>query len=328
LNSSPVTPLFGSGVVWDNHGCMPFKRLADWLPELERYRRAGVNVVSLNVGMAEMSWAEHVEVLSAMRHWIAQRPSCYRLISKTEDIRLCKAEATLGIVFDIEGMCPVQGNLNFIQTFYELGVRWMLIAYNRNNLAGGGCLEVDPGLSNVGRQIIDEMERVGMVLCLSHTGARTAGEAIEYARNPTIFSHSNPYTSFAHPRNISDSVMRSCASKGGVIGISGIGPYLGAKGNLIEVLLKHVLHTVDCVGAAHVGLGLDYVFDQSELIDAVRRNPTLYPSGLVSDGGLPMVAPESVQAIAEGLAKRNFTDAQVRGVLGENWLRVASTVWR
>ena len=192
---------------------MPLKADATYLPQLERYRNAGVSVATLNVGMADVPLLEHLRIISFMRRWIAQRPAAYRLVSSVEDVRRCKVDGRLGIVFDIEGMCPVQDDLCFVQTFYELGVRWMLIAYNRNNAAGGGCLDADGGLTSVGRAIIDEMERVGMVLCLSHTGARTAAEAIEYSRNPPIFSHSNPYGDFPHVRNISDDLMRACAER-------------------------------------------------------------------------------------------------------------------
>jgi membrane dipeptidase len=318
--------LIGDGIVWDNHGCLPLRADASFLSQLERYREAGVNVVSLNVGFADMSWAEHLRILSFMRQWIAVRPDTYRLVSTVEDIRRCKAEGKLGIVFDIEGMCPVQKDLSLVQTFYELGVRWMLIAYNRNNLAGGGCLDTDSGLTAVGRAIIDEMERVGMVLCLSHAGARTVAEALEYARNPAIFSHSNPYGDTPHARNVSDDLMRACARKGGVIGLSGIGPFLGVQVNLVERLLQQLRYVIDLVGVEQVGLGLDYVFDRTELDEHVRLNPTLYPPGIA--GGLGMVQPEAIGTIAEGLARDNLTDAQIRGILGENWLRIATRVWR
>lgn len=273
-----------------------------------------------------MSWAEHVRVLSFMRQWIALRPDTYRLLSTVEDVRRCKEQRKLGIVFDVEGMCPVQEDLSLVQTFYELGVRWMLIAYNRNNAAGGGCLDADSGLTPVGRAIIDEMERVGMVLCLSHTGARTAVEALEYSRHPAIFSHSNPYGDTAHPRNISDELMRTCARKGGVIGLSGIGPFLGANANLVEHLLHQLRYVIDRVGPEHVGLGLDYVFDRTALDENVRLNPTLYPPGIA--GSLQMVEPEALGAIVDGLARDDLTDPQIRGILGENWLRVARRVWR
>lgn len=317
-----------SGIVWDNHACLPLITDARFLPSLKRYRDAGVNVVSINVGFADMPWNRHVQILSFMRQWIALRPDTYRLLSTVEDVRRCHSERTLGITFDIEGMSPVQDRSSLVQTFYELGVRWMSIAYNRNNAAGGGCLDADPGLTADGRAIIDEMERVGMVLCLSHTGARTAAEAIEYARNPVIFSHSNPYAHTPHPRNISDNLMRACARKGGVIGLSGIGPFLGAKENLVEHLLRQLRYVIDLVGAEHVGIGLDYVFDRTELDENVRANPTLYPPGLESAEVMAMVEPEAVNAIADGLARDNVSDAHIRGILGENWLRIAMRVWR
>jgi membrane dipeptidase len=263
-----------------------------------------------------------------MRRWLALRPGDYCLVSRVEDAVRCKSEGRLGIVFDIEGMYPVQDELSHVQTFYELGVRWMLIAYNRNNAAGGGCLDVDCGLTAVGRTIIDEMERVGMVLCLSHTGARSAAEALEYSRNPAIFSHSNPYGDTPHPRNVSDDLMRACALKGGVIGLSGLGPFLGTTVNLVESLLRQLRYAVDLVGPEHVGLGLDFVFDSSELAEYVRVNPTLFPPGMDIAGGVGMVAPEAVGALAEGLAREKLTDSQIRGILGENWLRIARRVWR
>jgi membrane dipeptidase len=325
--SPSATLVSSTTIVWDNHGCMPVRADDRFLPQLERYRSAGVNVVSLNVGFADMSTLEHLRILSFMRQWIAQRPDAYRLVSTVDDIRRCKAEGKLGIVFDIEGMNPVQDDPSFVQTFYELGVRWMLIAYNRNNKAGGGCLDTDEGLSAVGRAIIDEMERVGMVLCLSHAGARTVAEALEYSRNPAIFSHSNPYGDNPHPRNIRDDLIRACARKGGVIGLSGIGSFLGTQVSLEERLLRQLRYVIDLVGPEHVGLGLDYVFDISELEEYLRLKSALFAPGTASNGPRAMIGPESMAAIAEGLARDNLTEAQVRGVLGENWLRVATKVW-
>lgn len=319
--------LFSTAVVWDNHACMPLRADATFLPQLERYRKAGVTVVSLNVGFGEMTWTEHLRVLSFMRQWLAQRPGQYRLISTVDDVYRSKAEGTLGVVFDVEGMVPVQHDVTLVQTFYELGVRWMLIAYNRNNAAGGGCLDNDGGLTSIGRKVIDEMHRVGMVLCLSHAGARTAAEALDYSSAPVIYSHSNPYGDTPHARNVRDDLLRACARKGGVIGLSGIGLYLGTNSQVVERLLRQLRYVIDLVGAEHVGLGLDFVFDRTELDDYVRANPALFPPGLDTATGMGMVAPESMEAIAESLARDNLSDAQIRGVLGENWLRVATKVW-
>ncbi len=317
-----------TALIWDNHGCLPLRTDDEFLPQLSRYRDSGVNVVSINIGYAQTPWVEQVRVLSFMRQWIARHPESYHLVSNVEDIRRCKADGRLGIVFDIEGMDAVLGDLSLVQTFYELGVRWMLIAYNRNNAAGGGCLDEDHGLTEIGRNVIDEMERVGMVLCLSHAGNRTATDALEYSRKPTIFSHSNPAGDTRHARNVSDNLMRACASKGGVIGLSGIGPFLGSNANVVEHLLRQLRYVIDQVGADHVGLGLDYVFDGTELEEYVRLNPTLFPSEGVVSASMGMIEPEAVGQIVDGLVRAQLTDEQIRGILGENWLRIAQRVWR
>jgi membrane dipeptidase len=326
--SSRAAALLRSTVVWDNHGCMPLRADDRFLPQLERYRKAGVTVVSLNIGFANTAWTKHLEVVSFMRRWIACRSDHYRLIATAADVDACRKDGRLGIVFDIEGMHPVQDELSLVQTFYELGVRWMLIAYNANNAAGGGCLDHDSGLTAVGRRIIDEMERVGMVLCLSHTGARTAQEALEYSHYPVIFSHSNPYGDTPQPRNVSDHLIRACARKGGVVGLSGIGSFLGASTGLVQCLLRQLRYVIDLVGPQHVGLGLDYVFDQAELGGFVAENPALFPPGFDAAAGFPMVEPEAMSQIAEGLIQDGCSDSQIRGILGENWLRIARQVWK
>jgi membrane dipeptidase len=307
---------------------MPLRADASFLPQLERYRNAGFSVVSLNVGYGRMSLAEHLQVLSFMRRWIAQRPQSYRLVATVADLQRAHAEDKLAILFDVEGMCPVQDEPSFVQTFYELGVRWMLIAYNRNNKAGGGCLDEDTGLTATGRAIIDEMERVGMVLCLSHAGRRTAAEALEYARKPMIFSHSNPLADHEHPRNVPDELIRACAAKGGVFGLSGVGSFLGTHTQVVERLVRQLRYVIDLVGPRHVGLGLDYVFDLNEMEAHVKAHPELYPAGTRTGATRGAVAPEALSEIAEALAADNLTDEDIRGILGENWLRIAAQVWR
>jgi len=317
----PARPL-----IWDNHACPRMRADATHLEKLKRFRAANATVASLNIGYADMTLSQHVEIVSFLRRWLSERSDAYRLISSVADIRRCQDDGKLGIVFDVEGMCPVQDQPWLVQTFYELGVRWMLIAYNKNNKAGGGCMDDDHGLTAIGRTIIDEMERVGMVLCLSHAGERTVLDALEYARNPPIFSHSNPRGDHAHVRNISDRVMKACATKGGVIGLSGISSFLGVTEGLTERLLRQLRYAIDLVGPAHVGLGLDYVFDTDELMDLVRANPSLYPADIAAE--FPMVGPEAYTEIAEGLARAKLSDAEIRGILGENWLRIATQVWK
>jgi membrane dipeptidase len=204
----------------------------------------------------------------------------------------------------------------------------MLIAYNRNNKAGGGCQDDDTGLTATGRAILDEMARVGMVLCCSHTGYRTSLEAMEYSSNPVIFSHSNPRALKDHERNIPDELIRACARTGGVVDINGIGIFLGDNDISTETVLRHVDYVAQMVGAEHVGLGLDYVFDRSELDEYLRAHPEIFPPEKGYGDAMAIVEPERFPKIAEGLLKMGYTDGQVQGVLGENNLRVATKVWR
>jgi membrane dipeptidase len=315
-------------VIWDNHLCMSLQDTAQLVPYLERCRAAGLSVISVNAGFSTQRWAEPLQALSAMRRAIALHPDRYVLISKPDDIDDCQRTGRLGIVFDIEGMDPVLDAPSMIQTFYELGVRWMLIAYNRNNRAGGGCLDQDGGLTSLGRSIIDEMQRVGMVLCLSHAGERTVRDALDYASGPVIFSHSNPAGATPHPRNVCDSLLRRCADTGGVIGLSGVGPFLGAREELVEKLLQHLRYTVDLVGPSHVGLSLDYVFDRAEMDEFLRTNPDAFPPALGFYDGFPIIAPESFAEIAEGLARIGLADGAIDDVMGGNWRRIAQQVWR
>ncbi|ATE65772.1 dipeptidase [Rhizorhabdus dicambivorans] len=327
---TPVSPrardILSASIVWDNHGCMPMRADEELLPQLDRYSAAGATVASINIGYGLMSWADHVGMARHFRQYVLARPERYHMIATAEDVALAKATGRLGISFDVEGMLPIEHSLERVAELYELGVRWMLIAYNQDNQAGGGCMGEDGGLTPLGRAIIDEMERVGMVLCLSHSSARTVLDAIEHARNPPIFSHSNPAGATAHPRNVDDAVMRACAAKGGVIGLSGIGPFLGVSSDPVAALLRHIRYVVDLVGPEYVGLGLDFVFDRTELDDFVRANPSLFPTDL--DGTIAMVPPEAIPQIAEGLIRDGLSDAEISGILGGNWLRIARACWR
>ena len=318
--------LLGDSIVWDNHGCPPMRPNSARLPQLERYKTSGCSTVSLNAGYGPMGWDEHIALLTYMREWLLERPTEYLLVHAPEDVVLAKQTNRLGVFFDVEGMVPVQDDPTRVRQFYSLGVRWMLVAYNMTNAAGGGCLEDDPGLTSIGRQIIDEMDAAGMVLCLSHTGAVTARQALEHARNPVILSHSNPASVTAHPRNVSDELMKACAAKGGVIGLNGIGPFLGARDDLVSALLRHIRYVVDLVGPEHVGLGLDYVLDWEEIEADVLANPAMFPPDLA--GSIAMIEPEDIPQIVEGLCALGLSDSAIRGILGENWLRVARQVWK
>ena len=315
-------------LVWDNHGCLPLSTDPAGFESLDLYRSAGIDIVSVNIGFGRMAWDEHVAIAEALRTWIAARPERFRLVATADDVEACRAAGALGIIFDVEGMGPVLADPSRVETLYALGVRWMLIAYNRSNAAGGGCLDADSGLTARGRAIIDAMERAGMILCLSHAGPRTAAEALDHATRPAIFSHSNPAAHVPHPRNVADPLLRACAAKGGVIGLSGIGDFLGGNDHIVARYIDQLRYLVDLVGPRHVGFGLDYVFDPGEIDRLAARDADLFPAGMMSGATLGLVSPFAVVDIAEALARDNMREEDIQGVLGGNWLRLARELWR
>ena len=328
--ATPASTLLRDSIVWDNHGCMPVGRPHDtsFLPQLQRYRAAGVTAVMLNVGFGDMGIEAHVRTLASLRHWLRARPDEYLLIDTADDIERAHASGRLAVGFDIEGANAVADQVSLVSLYHDLGVRWMLLAYNNNNRAGGGCQDEDTGLTAFGRELVAEMERVGMQVCCSHTGHRTVRDVFAVATRPVIFSHSNPSAVHAHPRNIPDDLIRACAATGGVVGINGIGSFLGANDNRSENFAHHVDHVAQLVGVQHVALGLDYVFDSQEMDDYLAKMAHTFPPELGYQKGLRMVAPEQLEGIVEALQKLGYSDADLRAVLGGNLMRLARTVWK
>lgn len=321
-----VHKAFAGTLVWDNHGCMPLRPGDErFLPQLDRYAKAGVRVAALNVAFDGVPWEQTVKMLATFRHWIRRHSRQYRLVETTTD--LTTKDRRLGIFFDIEGGSALDGQLSLVELYRDLGVRWMLIAYNRNNLLGGGCQDVDKGLTKFGRVVVAELERVGMTVCCSHTGFRTTMDVMRRATKPVIFSHSNPLAVWKHKRNIRDEAIRACAATGGVIGVNGIGMFLGENDNRSATVARHVDYIAQLVGIDHVGLGLDYVFDSQELDDYLKANPTLFPPEEGYAAGLGMVAPEQLPEIAAELVRMGYGVGDVRKVLGGNFRRVARATW-
>ncbi len=318
-----------SGIVWDNHACLPFIDTEQWLPGIERYRKAGIDAVTINIGDSHVPLEVLIRTAASIRHYVQQHPDQYVLGLTTGAIRSAKATGRLAVCLDVEGVHALDEQLSLVEFLYQIGVRWMLMVYNRRNLAGSGCHDPDDeGLTELGRAMLREMDRVGMIKCCSHTGYRTAREILDSTDRPVIFSHSNPRRLRDHPRNIPDELIKACAATGGVVGINGVGLFLGDGDPTADAVVRNIDYVAQLAGAEHVGLGLDYMFKGSGVEEPGRKSRELWPAEWGYRTGMGFLGPESVPEIAEGLARLGYKPAAISGILGENLMRVAETVWR
>jgi membrane dipeptidase len=329
MSDSPARTLLRQSLVWDNHGCMPLRPDDEsFLPQLARYKASGVDMVCLNIGFGEQGVEEHIRMVAHLRRWLSTRGDEYVLVRDVADIERARSQGKLAVAFDIEGMNAIGDQPSLVPLYYDLGVRWMLVAYNRHNRAGGGCQQDDdPGLSELGRRVLDEMARVGMVACCSHTGYRTTMDVMQYSSRPVIFSHSNARAVHDHPRNVRDEALKACAATDGVVGINGINLFLGG-GTLVDDFVRHLDYAAQLLGIRHVGLGLDYVFDMGELDGLTSGDPATFPPELGYSRRIEMVAPEALEQIVERLIGLGYSGDDIRAVLGGNFMRVAKAVWK
>jgi membrane dipeptidase len=328
-NLAKARDIVATALVWDNHACMPLRPDDhSFLPQLKAIHDAGVDVISLNVGFGPQPPEKHLAMLDSFTAWLGEHPDDYMLIRTAADVDIARRSDRLGILFDVEGMFPLNNRrIDLVESFRRKGVGWMLVAYNRNNESGGGCADDDTGLTAYGRDVIAEMNRVGMIVCCSHTGHRTAMQVMEVADGPVIFSHSNALALWDHYRNIPDTLIKACAQTGGVIGINGLGTFLGHNDASAQRVAEHIDHVAQLVGTDHVGIGLDYVFDKKELEDFLLTMSDTFPDDDSFRQPINMFHPKFMGEIVASLLARGYNAEDLHKILGRNWLRVAEQVW-
>ncbi len=291
---------------------------------LPKYKKAGIDFVSLTVNVSGNAFASTVRHISWVKAHIAANSDTMIFAASAEDIRAAKATGRLAVGIHFQGTAPIDGSVENVQTFYDLGIRHMLLAYNQKNAVGDGCSErTDAGLSRFGIRLIEEMNRVGVLVDGSHTGYRTTMEAMEVCKGPFIFSHSNTHALVSHYRNIRDDQIRACAKSGGIIGINGVNEFLGDASASTESMFRHVDYIAGLVGAEHLAIGLDYVKDMDAIWKWTLDNPTAWPANNGDFAPPPAHAqPEQILELAAMMLSHGYSDAAVRGILGGNFLRV------
>ncbi|MBO0865788.1 MAG: membrane dipeptidase [Mycobacterium sp.] len=314
-----------ASLLWDQHACLPLRSGTD-ISELVRYRRPGGALVSVNVGYAPQSLEDVLTLLDYFRRAVSAHPDLE--LAETNDVSTATSAGKTAVTFDLEDCAPLEGDLGNVCRLAELGVRTMLPTYNHANIAGSGCLDPhDTGLTAWGRTLIAEMNATGIVPDGSHCSTRTGLDICETTTHPAVYSHSCMRTIWDHPRNITDEQARACAATGGVIGITGVGIFLGPNTPTLEAMTRHLEYAVELVGVDHVGLSTDFSFDYGEWVDELAANAGLFDESYTRWGPIQWMPPETFVGIAQHLSECGWNDADITAVLGANFKRVAEHTW-
>lgn len=280
-------------------------------------------------------------------HLVARKHPNLLVAFTADDIRAAKRDGHAALVISAQGGEWIGNKLHRIEAFARLGLRVMLPSYNTTNLICDGCLDrTDAGLTKFGELVVDECNRVGILLDGTHVGRRATLEMIERSNQPMVFTHSNPNALVDNPRNIDDEQIAACAAKGGVIGLAPWGPLVmraeQTSWPTLDDFIDHVDHVVQLTGSTdHVGIGTDMSLGtypdhaHDPWGDAVTFASVTgrYDQLITGDVRSPQRALADfnayphVVALAERLAARGYDDAAVAKILGGNFLRVYDTVW-
>ena len=324
--SDKALKILNNSTVWDM--TLPWDTEAMDEITLPRFKKAGFDFISLTVDMPSLEAT--VQHIAKVHSFIRTNCDKIAFARNVGDIDKAKELGKLAVTFHLQETNPLNGDINMISTYYELGVRHMLLAYNQKNRVGDGCAERgDGGLSRFGVKVVQEMNRVGMLVDGSHTGYRTTMEAMEVSNSPFIFSHCNAWGVVPHYRNIKDDQIKACADTGGVIGVNGLGEFLDDPSASSESMFKHIDYMVDLVGPQHVGIGLDYVKHTTSFWNWVRNNPEIWP--LINNkphDDTKFGQPEQIKELCELMIKHQYAESDISAILGDNFARVARQVWK
>lgn len=332
MSTTDASKILRDAIVWDM--TIPWFLSHDDRETFPRFHDSGFTLLSATIADDRDTTQSAFANLALLRSRVAAEPERYLIVKGADDIVRAKREGRMAVTFHTQGTGWID-DLSVLEAFYELGLRHILLAYQLRNRVADGCAErTDAGLSKFGLRLIEKMNVLGLVVDCSHTGNRSSLDAIEASTAPCIFSHSNAKAVYGHYRNITDEQALACARKGGVVGAVGLAGFIGREDASYAGMFRHVDHFVNLIGPEHVGIGLDFVADPVGLggqhANAGVHGKDAWPDfdGMSGIRVQTFVQPERIGELVEVMLTHNYPESVVRGVLGENFLRVARQVWR
>ncbi|MEW6339821.1 MAG: dipeptidase [Paraburkholderia sp.] len=297
----------------------------------EDMQKGGITATNCTVSVWE-SFAKTVDNIALMKQQIRENSELLTLVRTTDDILRAKKEKRTGVILGFQNAHAFEDNLGYIEAFADMGVRVVQLCYNTQNLVGTGCYERDGGLSGFGREVISEMNRVGIMVDLSHVGGNTSSEAIAFSKKPVCYSHCLPSGLKEHPRNKSDEQLREIADAGGFVGVTMFAPFLkrGIDAT-VEDYVEAIDYVVNLIGEDTVGIGSDFTQGYTvDFFDWITHDKGRYRR-LTNFG--KVINPEGIRTIGEfpnltaAMEKAGWSETRIRKIMGENWVRVFRDVW-
>ena len=312
--------------------CIDNLQFANWSEKIFlQMREGGVDAVHVTIAYHEM----FRDMVANIEDWNRHFETFPELIFQGftgADVRRARREGRTAIFFGFQNPSPIEDNIGLVEICYMLGARFMQLTYNNQSLLATGCYEEeDAGVTRMGREVIAEMNRVGMIVDMSHSGERSTLEAIETSARPIAITHANPF--FWHParRNKSDDVLRALGQSGGMLGFSLYPHHLRGKSDCsLTSFCEMVARTADLIGVDSLGLGSDLCQDHPDSVVEWMRvgrwtKNIDYGEGNSSDSGFPRMPKwfednRDFPNIKKGLQKHGFSEKEVAAIMGENWL--------
>ncbi len=300
-----------------------------------------VTVNSDAVGNGPDRFQKTITGIASMEHELAAHPDVFIKVRSAKDLVEAKATNRMGLIYGFQDTSMLDGDLTRLVMFHDLGVRISQPTYNRRNLLGDGCLEAaDGGLSRLGQDFVAEMNRLHMLLDLSHAGPRTIAEGIAASTAPMAITHTGCRALVDVPRNTYDSSLKALADRGGVAGIYFM-PFLRISGQPhADDVIRHLEHAVNVCGEDHVGLGTDGSISRIELNEAYAKFQRKsfedrVKAGISAPGEAADIFnvipeyndPQRFETLAGDLARRGWTSGRIEKILGMNFARLFKDVW-
>ncbi|MDP6320264.1 MAG: membrane dipeptidase [SAR324 cluster bacterium] len=315
------TPIIIDGLQYNN-----------WSEDIFRQmNEGGVSAVHVTICYHE-DFQEMVENVIAWNRLFEEYSDLIFQGRSSDDVLKGAEEGRTAIIFGFQNCSPIEDNIGLVEICHQLGVRFMQLSYNNQSLLATGCYEEDdPGITRMGRQVISEMNRVGLVVDMSHSATRSTLEAIEISSRPIAITHANPLFWCDALRNKSDDVLKALAESGGILGFSMYPHHLKNKSAcLLEEFCEMIARTAEMIGVERIGMGSDLCQNQPDRVVEWMRNGTWstdrdFGEGSANSAGFPE-QPEWFRDnrdfinIFSCLRRKGFSENEVKRIAGLNWL--------